>query len=286
MIKLFCISAILFIFIFSLGESTLIRPNFYYRIDWENINCIRAPCPQYSAQKVNTNENSTAILSFIYPDGYNKSYLFSEEARSLIIFGSIQPNPNFPTEAKDLKVVRVYKSLPLGNPASATDKYYIFGDNGVRCVTTPCASTDAVLLNIRTKQTVSDILMPYSKNVGKYFDSAWLGSKTVRSDDYGLIGQGTFSSGKITISNAFIHLPDPIGKCDSLPLLKCPGGSIMTYSRNENRCLASPTCTQSSFCTLGMPLCPAGYRLDQFRATEANGCPKYYCDPTFVCKTH
>ncbi|KAN0025954.1 hypothetical protein ACTFIU_001718 [Dictyostelium citrinum] len=285
MLKLF-ISTILLILLFSKSESTLIRPNFYYRVGWENINCVRAPCPQYSAQKVNTNENPNAILSIIYPAGYNKTYLDREEGRSLIVFGSIQPNPDFPNEAKDLKVVRVYKALPLGNPALPSDKYYIFTDNGIRCITTPCPSTDAVLLNVHTKQAVSDIVMPYSKNVGNYFDSAWLGSKTVRSDDYGLIGQGTINSGKVTVSNAFIHLPDPIGKCESLPLMKCQAGSIMTYSRNENRCLTSPTCTQSSFCTLAMPLCPTGYRLAQFRATEAHGCTKYYCDPSFVCKTH
>ncbi|KAK5577267.1 hypothetical protein RB653_002208 [Dictyostelium firmibasis] len=281
MIKLL-VSTILLISIFSSSVNALIRPNFYYRVNWENINCIRAPCPQYSAQKVNTNENPTAISSIIYPAGFNNTYLDKEEARSLIVFGSIQPNPDFPNEAKDLKVVRVYKALPLGNSALSSDKYYIFNDNGIRCITTPCFSTNAVLLNVHTKQSISDIIQPYAKNVGKYFDSAWLASKTIRTDDFGLIGQGTIDSGKITISNSFINLPDPSGKCGALPLLKCQGGSMTTYSRNENRCLTSPTCTTASFCTLGMPLCPVGYRLDQFSSTEAKGCPKYFCDPVFV----
>ncbi|KAN0044622.1 hypothetical protein ACTA71_006140 [Dictyostelium dimigraforme] len=284
--KLF-VSTILLIFIFSNCESTLIRPNFYYRISWENINCFRAPCPQYSAQKINTNENPNSILSIIYPSGYNRTFLDRDESRSIIVFGSIQPNPDYPSEAKDLKVVRVYKALPLGNTALSTDKYYIFGDNGIRCVTTPCFSTNAVLLNDHTKQAISDVLMPYEKNVGQYFDSAWLASKTIRTDDYGLIGQGTINSGKITISNAFIYLPDPpTGKCPSLPLLKCQSGSLTTYERDINRCLSNPTCTTASFCPFYMPLCPTGYRIDQFSSTEARGCPKFYCDPLFVCKTH
>ncbi|KAN0037418.1 hypothetical protein ACTFIV_002764 [Dictyostelium citrinum] len=280
---LFTTFSLLFITIISGGS--ILQPKAYYKVDWQNIQCFVPPCPQYTIQKVNTNEKSQKILDFIFPTGLNKTFLLKDESRTLIVLGSTQPSAKFPNNATDFLVTRVYKSLPLGNKETSTDKYYIFGDNGIRCKTSPCPNIVAALLNVHNQEIINTINQPYGKKVG-FFDSVWLSSKNIRSDDFGLIGQGTIKNGVIEISNSFIYLPDPPTKCPELPLLKCVEGTSMTYSRDENRCLTSPRCTKLGVCTLSIPLCNKGYRLVSFPSTELNGCPKFYCDPEFVDKTH
>ncbi|KAM9965269.1 hypothetical protein ACTFIW_005081 [Dictyostelium discoideum] len=275
----------LFFITFVSGDSSILKANFYYKVDWENIQCLVPPCPQYTIQKVNTNEKSQKILEFIFPNGLNKTSLLKDESKTIIVLGTTQPSSKFPNNATDFLVTRVYKSLPLGNKQTPTDKYYMFGDNGTRCKTSPCPNIVAALLNVHSQEIIKTISQPYEKNVG-FLDSVWLSSKNIRSDDFGLIGQGTIKNGVISISNSFIYLPDPPIKCPELPFLKCVEGNSMTYSRDENRCLVSPRCTKFGVCTLSIPLCNKGYRLVSFPSTELNGCPKFFCDPEFVTKTH
>ncbi|KAN0044621.1 hypothetical protein ACTA71_006139 [Dictyostelium dimigraforme] len=272
--------------IISTVSSAIIKPTAYYKVNWENIQCFVPPCPQYTIQKVNTNEKPEKILDFIFPNGLNKTFLLRDESKTLIVLGSTQPSEKFPKNATDFLVSKVYKSLPLGNKETPSDKYYIFGDNGIRCKKSPCPNIIASLLNVHTQvKDLNTIVQPYGSNVG-FFDSVWLSSKNIRSDDFGLIGQATIKNGIITISNSFIYLPDPPTKCPELPLMKCVEGTSMTYSRDENRCLTTPKCTKLGVCTLSIPLCNKGYRLDSFPSTELNGCPKFFCDPEFVDKTH
>ncbi|EGC33065.1 hypothetical protein DICPUDRAFT_95133 [Dictyostelium purpureum] len=286
--KLFLSLCIVFFISFCLAEeNAMIRPNGYYSVSWEDIRCFRAPCPQYVATKLNCNDTKN-ILSINLPASLKsyQNYLTSNESNSVIFFGNISPSPGFPKEASDFNVIRAYKKLPLGNTPASTDKFYLFSDNGIRCIKAPCPSTKAVLVNLYGQsQVVSSIKQPYEANVGSLFDSEWLSSKTVRSDDNGLIGQGTIVNGEVVVSNSYVRLPDPSSKCPSLPLLKCKANNVVIFTRDENRCLTSPSCTDSGGCALFLPICPEGYYLDSWRGAKF-GCNGYHCDAYFLPKTH
>ncbi|EGC37345.1 hypothetical protein DICPUDRAFT_150105 [Dictyostelium purpureum] len=266
----------------------IIRPNFYYLVSWSSKVCVRAPCPQYTIQNLNS-ATTRSILGINIPaalKSYEK-YLTLNESNSVIIYGNVSPSPQYPTEATDLNIVRAFKKLPLGNTAAATDKFYLFTDNGMRCVKAPCDSITAILANLYGQtQKVNTVKQPYQANVGSLFDSVWLSSKTVRSDDNGIIGQATINSnGEVIISNSYVRLPDPSSKCPALPLLKCQANNVVIYTRDENRCLADPNCTESGFCTLSIPVCPEGYYLDSWKGAKF-GCNNYHCDAYFLPKTH
>ncbi|EGC33069.1 hypothetical protein DICPUDRAFT_154923 [Dictyostelium purpureum] len=267
------------------AESSATINNYYYKLSYRNIQCITVPCPQYEVQKINTNNGAIVVENIVFPNGLEQNFLTLSEADTVIFYGSLIANRNG-YNMNDFKVVKAYKRLPQPNVSTSTDKYYMIGDNGVRCITTPCFSIDAALLNTATSTAVQDIYEPYSTNVN-LFDGSWLSAKLFNDETQRYIGLGSIdSTGKIVLSSVYVRLPDPSKPCPSFPLLKCADGFTTVYERDLNRCLTNPTCTtQSGACALYVPTCPTGYRLASYPGGNF-GCPVYNCDSIYISETY
>ncbi|KAK5577266.1 hypothetical protein RB653_002207 [Dictyostelium firmibasis] len=260
--------------------------NYYYKVTHVPIYCITTPCSQYRVHKVNTQDPEIVIENFVFPNGIEQNYFLLQEANTAIFYGTIIANRNG-YNVNDFKVKRVYKQLPLGNSLTSTDKYYMFALSGIVCITTPCPSVSAILLNFDTTTNVNDVKQQYETNVN-HFDSNWLFQKQFESQENRLIGVGTINSeGEAIVSSSYVRLPDPISSCPALPLLKCQSGHVVTYERDSNRCLSNPTCSNDNdtrLCILSIPVCPTGYDLVSY--TSITTCPTYNCDAYFLTKTY
>ncbi|KAN0003368.1 hypothetical protein ACTFIZ_009541 [Dictyostelium cf. discoideum] len=261
--------------------------NYYYKVTHVPIYCITTPCSQYRVHKLNTQDPEIVIENFVFPNGVEQNYFSLQEANTAIFFGTIIANRNG-YNVNDFKVKRVYKQLPQGNALASTDKYYMFASSGIVCITTPCPSISAILLNIDNAATnVNDVKQPYEINV-PLFDSNWLFQKQFESESNRLISVGTINSqGEVIVSSSFVRLPDPISSCPALPLLKCQGGHVTVFERDSNRCLTNPQCSNDNdtrACILSVPTCPTGYDLVSY--TSISTCPAYNCDAYFLTKTY
>ncbi|KAF2077832.1 hypothetical protein CYY_000877 [Polysphondylium violaceum] len=134
-----------------------------------------------------------------------------------------------------------------------------------------------VELNTGKKEKVSGVIEQFSTNVS-HIHKEWLEAK-VKTDSIllGAIGKKKF----LEASSVFIRLPDPKKPCKALPLPKCTAGHVPAFSRQVDRCLKFEGCVAEGICTLSIPVCDTNYSLVSFNS-KPNGCPKYYCDPSFL----
>ncbi|KAM9966788.1 hypothetical protein ACTFIR_007019 [Dictyostelium discoideum] len=261
---------------------------YYFKISWSDIKCLNKPansCNKYNIEKINNKTqqqqqqhqlllNKISINKLIVheksPLSKIKHFFINKESNNIIVYGNIVKNIN----GNDLNVIRVYKQLPLGNEMQITDRYYTFNNSNFPCLNRtnngekPCYQLISTLVNYNNNYNnylISKIVYPYQENVGKYFDNHWLNYKSVIQDHSKLIALGTINNNnEMIVSNAYISIPDPIEKCLPPKSVQCNSQSIITNSRDSNRCLANSTCTPIAFngnITVIDPTCPKGYYL-------------------------
>lgn len=305
--KLFKIVTILLILV----NIIYCNEKYYFKISWSGIKCLNKQensCNQYSIEKINNKTqqqqlllNKISINKLIVneksPLSKIKHFFINKESNNIIVYGNIVKNIN----GNDLNVIRVYKQLPLGNKIEITDKYYTLNNSNFPCLNRtnnggkPCYQLISTLVNYNNNYNnylISKIIYPFQENVGKYFDNNWLNYKSVIQDHSKLIALGTINNNnEMVVSNAYINIPDPIEKCIPPKSIKCNSQSIITNSRDFNRCLTNSTCTPLAFngnTTVVIPIyptCPKGYYLTFFTGNNG-GKLEFNCDANFLTDTY
>ncbi|KAN0025955.1 hypothetical protein ACTFIU_001719 [Dictyostelium citrinum] len=262
---------------------------------------------EYSNTKSILNEISIhqLIVNEKSPLSKIQHFFINKESNDIIVYGNIVKKKinNRRVIENNLNVVRVYKQLPLGNKIQITDKYYTFNHSNFPCldkpspsptffkVEKPCYPLTSTLVNYNNyTYLISKIIYPYLDNVGKYFDNHWLNYKSTTQDQSKLIALGTINNNnEMVVSNAFINIPDPYEKCTPPESIECKSPSVVTNSRNVNRCLINSTCTlvnlTNNNSTINFPNCPNGYYLTFFTGHNG-GILEFNCDANFLTDTY
>ncbi|KYQ91168.1 hypothetical protein DLAC_08079 [Tieghemostelium lacteum] len=255
---------------------------FYYSFHpTDDIRCKRPPCPKYHVKRINSNEDKQLITDFTFESGVNKSHVVDAKPGTVVVYGYLISTKTLPPSTF-LHVVRYYKELPhqVGSVERGS-KYYSFKFSGIVCVTTPCPAYTAVELNTNNATNHFGILNSYA-NV-TLFDNEWFNARIYDKEEHRLVATGYYTKeGYFQIESAFVHIPDPLTKCQPPAVAVCkPPNQVRIYTRDSNRCYVSDGCTESGACILSIPTCQPGYRLVGHPAGKF-GCPAYYCDYEYL----
>jgi len=249
---------------------------FYFYVKYEPKQCFTVPCNQYSATKANTNESFNILNVNLPPNTLSKDFLKQSEV--VVIYGTLGTSQysNF----FNLNGLSAFKALPSKNITLAP--LYSFKSSGIMCIKAPCPSWSAVLVNNGGTTNIVGATEPYSSSV-TLFDKDWFFGRFYQEGK--LLAQGSIVNSTFAISNAFINLPDPASPCPKVVKPSCPKqGTVATYTRDPNRCVAADGCKGGGACILSIPVCPNGYRLSSYPGGKF-GCPIYNCDASFLKET-
>ena len=158
-----------------------------------------------------------------------------------------------------LEVVEAWSASGSGE---ARFTYYRVGDNGIRCVTTPCFSTDAEVLNTALVESVSDI----------HFEQAGA------SEEAQARATSAITAGRLLMNG--LAVPTPEGSALSALKLYLPLGiqcltdgecGAREQCNAEQACFPPPSCRQGEDC----PAVCSGYCVAApSECTSATDCPR------------
>ncbi len=97
----------------------------------------------------------------------------------------------------------------------------------------------------------------------------------------GAIAQAADGAHELDASQVYLRLPERIGPCPELPLPICPQGTVATFTRTVDRCLAFAGCVQPVICPFLLPMCAPAYDKIAWRAPPS-ACEASVCDPAWA----
>ncbi|EGC30213.1 hypothetical protein DICPUDRAFT_93019 [Dictyostelium purpureum] len=134
-------------------------------------------------------------------------------------------------------------------------------------------------LNSNDRYRVEDILNTYGNSVSA-IQLNWVDYKLTSGNSVFTMSENKIS-GNVTIDYLFISLPDPAFCPIVLTQINCQNNTVATYQRAATRCQSFNGCAKKGVCPLSVVKCPNGYNLASV-PSKPNGCPRYYCDPSFL----
>eukprot|EP01132_Coremiostelium_polycephalum_P000843 gene843-1050_t len=254
----------------------------YYTFRKDLRRCAFPRCGGYFLKEVNQNRKEiyTPRFNFDTPVSMNKSLVLDAAPNTVVVFGYFLNG--------DFRMVEAFKMIPPASrsaPEITPDcKYYFLKFNGVVCITEPCPSYDALLLNINNITTT--VLPKHDIYSTGHVDQSWYIDKAINNANMvHLISDVSGETELPRIVRSFVKIPDPQYPCPPVEKTDlCVGNQVQVYTRDRERCYQSDGCVASGFCILSIPVCNPGYTLISFPG-RPNGCPIYYCDADFLDKT-
>ncbi|GAM19902.1 hypothetical protein SAMD00019534_030770 [Acytostelium subglobosum LB1] len=115
-------------------------------------------------------------------------------------------------------------------------------------------------------------------------DRAWLENKLYKTAaPHKAISQVMMRDSKIDVKAVYVSLQDPITSCPAVTE-QCSDGKVITYKRDDNRCLHFDSCVTPERCSYYTPKCFSGYKLISVPSPR-RGCPRFICDAEFLSET-
>ncbi|KAF2074540.1 hypothetical protein CYY_004167 [Polysphondylium violaceum] len=229
----------------------------YFQATKDLRKCAFPQCGGYFLKMVNIGGQQNDI----YVSSIEGAKIDDGSLNEFILSGRLSNGPSF---TRTLYIQDTYRLLPLDSPSTLEIKRYFIYRNNV-----------AYELNTGRNYRVNYYVENYSNQINN-INEEWL--------DYKINGHsviyGNVRNGILDIDRIFIQLPDP-QYCPDFPVAQCSPGYIATYRVDNTRCILPTGCARQGICTLSIPTCPNGYTLMSVNS-KPNGCPKYYCDPSFL----
>ncbi|KAM9973066.1 hypothetical protein ACTFIR_012438 [Dictyostelium discoideum] len=135
-------------------------------------------------------------------------------------------------------------------------------------------------LNSNKSEKLNSIENSYSQDVSSV-PMDWLKYKVTTGESVFTVSGRIDSNKTVSIDYMFISLPDPKLCPKELIAIRCANDTIPTYTITATRCLSFSGCVHRGICPLVVPGCSDGYTLNSY-ASKPNGCPRYYCIPSFL----
>ena len=181
-------------------------------------------------------------------------------------------------------VTEAYRGMPGVQPL-AGQSFFKASSLGIKCITAPCFSEEALKLNTTQKTRFASYSVARASR--PLVDQEWLTRRVAGHDAIvaaAFITGQTFPGGADKIldaSQVYLRLPEQSGPCPVMKLAACPEGQDWAWERNEDRCVLPMGCVESGACAAYVPACDDGYTLQSWSGGMF-ACSVYACDPTFT----
>jgi hypothetical protein len=203
-------------------------------------------------------------------------------ASELLLYGKLGKLDS--RKVRAFLVYAAYRGMP-GVAPTAGDTLFTATAKSVSCVAAPCLNQVATPLSGAAARPFSTYSVEGAAQA--FVDQQWL---TAQVAHHGAIVAGSIVQGAqqaagadqvLAASQVFLKLPNGMSPCVKAPInLNCGADEVVTYVRDENRCLMPDKCVKPGVCSAMRPACGDGYTLQSWTAAP-NGCEVAACDPTF-----
>ncbi|KAF2074542.1 hypothetical protein CYY_004169 [Polysphondylium violaceum] len=248
-----------------LGKFNDKRRNTYYTARKDLRRCAFPDCGGYFLKKLNPVSKSDKNEIYV-ANIENTLYVDTDALDQYIFSGFIRTdNPRMDV----LNIMESTRMLPLNYTIDAPITYYILLAN-------EGSSFKALELNTGVALSLKNYTQQYTRIVYR-LNEPWFKKSLVGMS----VVSGNVKDQVLNIDKVF-YRNVPKYQCPS-ETLKCSKNQTLAYTYDENRCKIQDQCVKPGPCLLSMALCTPGYSLVSIPSAP-NGCPKYYCDPTFLTK--
>ncbi|EGC38871.1 hypothetical protein DICPUDRAFT_91339 [Dictyostelium purpureum] len=260
---------------------------FFLRPDFRK--CAAPLCGGNFLTKVNDQEGKEyhQVQTSLVDATINMSLL--EDYANIIVLGELEKTElaNDPSgEYYSLFLKGIYHTMGLPpqspNPKmiKVRENYYMLSAGSCNSDFSTCSGIKAALVNSNTNTPINSYVNPYT--TVPLLDSNWFTSRLLGKSGRSAIAKGYIVGNKLTISMVYISSSDPSTACPT-NTISCPTNQIPAFTRKDNsRCPIFDGCTPRGPCPLYIPHCQDGYTLYRLPNKASRGCPKYYCDPSFL----